>query len=89
MYKGPLDFVRQDGDNYLNNLTAVLKTFPMLLVSVTNFCQLRTIFANQMEKIILTMTEFWTNLLKINADLGEEDLESIMLIPIVKQLKMP
>ena len=30
----PLEFVRQDGDAYLNNVTTVLKTFPMLLLRV-------------------------------------------------------
>ena len=32
----PLDFVRQDGDAYLNNLTTVLKTFPILLLRVSD-----------------------------------------------------
>ena len=34
--KEPLDFVRQDGDAYLNNLTTVLKTFPILLLRVSD-----------------------------------------------------
>ena len=41
-----------------------------------------------MEKIILTMMECWTNWMKMNAEFGEENLETMMLTPIVEKLEM-
>ena len=45
-------------------------------------------FAEELEKTILTMMEFWTNWLKMNAQLGKEDLKTMMLNPILKKLEM-